>query len=331
MGEYCGFHIGRFCAGMSAPEWTHFRHQDYDGSSAFAHLMRTRTNTEIDIRTSPNPPSTWTLFVALLRLIFDAIRRRSPMRWRRLDRSWRPGKAPPSRPTAAAWSLFSKEETRRLAERARSHGVSLQAWLLWALKETILPELVPGSGVLAWYVPVSMHGAFSSTEQSGNSNFSLEVRFPPEAGPEDIHKAIRQELRMRRHWVIAKATFSLARPLPTWLFRTLARLAVRQTPWQGTFSNSGALAPPETADAEADIEEWFIGLAPVIKCSPLAVGCVEWKGRLALSVQVHPALATDPQFARDWMKSWRRFAMGVELTALPAGLESGAISSLAPN
>ena len=69
MGEYCAFHIGQLRAGMSAPEWTKFRHQEYDGASALAHILRTKANTEIDIETSPNPPSSWTLFVAFLRLM----------------------------------------------------------------------------------------------------------------------------------------------------------------------------------------------------------------------------------------------------------------------
>ena len=312
MGEYCDFDIGRYSTGMTAPEWTHFRHRDHDGSSAFAHLLHTKANTDIDIQTSPNPPSSWTLFVAWLRLLLVGLRRRAPMRWRRLDKSWRPMAATRSRPTAVAWSLFSKEETLRLGEVARSRGVSLQTWLLWAIKQAIVPELVPDTGAVSWHVPVSMHGAFPSEGQRRNSNFSLEVTFPPEAGPDGVHKAIRQELRLRRHWVAAKWTFSYAWMIAPWLFRRLVRLvAMYGPPWQGSFSNSGAMDLP-LAEGESDIEEWFIGLNPVVKSSPLGASSVEWRGRLCLSLQIHPSLATDPQVARDWMASWRRFAEGGE-------------------
>jgi hypothetical protein len=323
MGEYCAFDIGRYCTGMPAPEWTHFRHQDYDGATALAHLLLARANNESDFKnnlaalsdmaSSPNPPSSRQLFVAWLRLIRDRLRQRVPMRWKRFDKSWRPVSASLSRPTAVAWSLFSKDETRRLGELARSHGVSLQSWLLWALKEAIVPELVPGTGVLTWHVPVSMHGAFPG--EMRNSNFSLEVRFPPEAPPKEVHKAIRKELRLRTHWIAAKLTLSFAWMIPRWIFRRLVRFAAMLPPWQGSFSNSGAFAlSPETADTPgtAEVEEWFIGLNPVIKSSPLGVCCSEWRGRLALSVQIHPALATDPHVARDWIASWRRFADGGE-------------------
>jgi hypothetical protein len=306
-GEYCAIHVGRYCAGMTAPEWTQFRHQEYDGLSALAHLVRAKENVEIDIQTSPNPPSSWSLFVAFVRLIFVWLRRRPPMRWRRLDRSWRPVAATPSRPTAIAWSLLSKEETLRLEELARSRGVSVNAWLLWALKEAIVPELVPGSGVLAWHMPVNLRGAFSFEGETGNSNFSLEVTFPPEAGPEEVHKAIWQELRLRRHWVVAKWMFSFGWILAPWIFRRIVRRAASLTPWKGSFSNTGAMAP-RNADAVGDAEQWWIGLNPVAKSGPLGAGCVEWRGRMALSVQIHPALATDPQVARDWISSWRRFA-----------------------
>ncbi len=224
--------------------------------------------------------------------------------------------AKPSRPTAIAWSLFSLQETRRLGELARSHGVSSQAWLLWALKEAIVPELVPGTGFVNWRVPVNMHGAFPDEGSAGNSNFSLEVRLPPDAGPEEVHKAIRRELRLRRHWVIAKWTFSVARFITPWMFRRLVRAGATDIPWQGSFSNSGAVG----ADNANGIEEWFIGLNPVVRSSPLGACCAEWCGRLALSIQIHPSLATDPQVAREWMASWRKFAEGEEQLGTVASL-----------
>lgn len=310
MGEYCAFHIGRYTAGMSDPIWTRFRHQDFDGPTAFAHLLRATENVQVDIETSPNQPSGWALFVATLRLVLHGLRRRLPMRWRRLNESWRPVPGASTRPTAYAWSLFSKEETRRLGELARSRGVSLQAWLLWALKEAIVPELVPGSGFVSWHVPVNMHGAFPGEADSGNCNFSLEVTVPPETGPQDVHRAIRQELRLRRHWIVAKTTFWFGRRIGRGLFRKLVESAFwRQQPWQGSFSSSGAVAP-EDDNQQNDVDEWFIGLNPVVRSSPLGACCAEWRGRMALSLQIHPSLATDAQVARDWMASWRKYAEG---------------------
>ncbi len=311
MGEYCAFEIGRYCTGMPAPDWTRFRHQEHDGASAFAHILSKRINAEVDIKTSGNPPSTWTLFVASFRLLLLGLKRRAPAHWRRLDASWRPVPANPSRPTAIAWSLFSRTETRSLKALARARGVSLQSWLLWSLKEAIVPELVPDTGVVAWRVPVNMHGAFPSESSAGNSNFALEVMVPPEAGATDVHKAIRQELRLRRHWVIAKWTYTFARLIAPWMFRKLVRVGLMTPPWQGSFSSSGAVGP-EDGDDTSDPQEWFIGLNPVVRSSPLGACSSEWCGRLALSIQIHPALATDPRIAEGWMASWRRFAEGRE-------------------
>jgi hypothetical protein len=318
-GEYCDFQVGRYCPGMPAPEWTTFRHQDYDGAKAFARILEKRFNVEVDIGTSPNPPSSWTLFVAWLRLLLVGLRRRPPLQWRRLDKSWRPSPATRSPPAAVAWSLLTREETLRLAKLARSRGVALQAWLLWALKEAIVPELVPGSGLVSWHVPVSVHGAFPSQGETANCNFSLEVTFPADAGPDIVHQAIRQEMRLRRHWVVAKWVFSFGWMIPRWFFGRLVRLAAMMPPWQGSFSYSGGMAA-EYADGE---DEWYIGLNTVVKASPLGAGYVEWRERLALSIQIHPALATDPQVARDWIASWRRFAEGHEQP--PRGEPGGAV------
>src|SRR5215469_9427985 len=82
MGEYCAFQIGRYQPNMASPEWSQFRHQEYDGAKAFAEVIRRRTNIDIDIETSPNPPSLWTLIVAFVKLFIDGLRRAKPMRWR---------------------------------------------------------------------------------------------------------------------------------------------------------------------------------------------------------------------------------------------------------
>jgi hypothetical protein len=328
MGEYCGFGVGRYRAEMISPEWTSFRHQEYDGARAFAEVLRTKLNVNVDIDTSPNPPSTWTLIVSSMRLFIDAFRRRRPMRWRRANAAWRPTPGTSGPPVAVAWSLLTREETQALAEIARSHRVSVQAWLLWSVKEALASELVPGSGELAWYVPMNTHGAFPSAEK-GNSNFSLEVRFPLEARPGDVYKAIRREQRLRRHWVIAKATYSLSWMVMRWMLRPLVRLAWRTPPSQGSFSCSGAVAP-ESHEDQCDVDEWFIGLNPVVKSSPVGCTCVEWRGLLSLSLQVHPSLANDPQVARDWIASWREIsgaprARGDGARARPA--DSGATPS----
>jgi hypothetical protein len=315
MGEYCDFYMGSYSTGMAEPEWTRFRHREYDGTTAFAEFLRTKRNFAInydDFATSGTPPSKWALFVAWLRLYFLALRQRPPMRWRRLDASWRPVPTRRSPPPAFAWTLFSKEDTLRLERLAQSHDVSLQAWLLWALKETILPELVPGSGVVSWKVPLSMHGAFPSEGELGVSSFSLDVTFPPEAGPEQIHQAIRREMKLRRHWVVGVFTFKFAKWIPRWALRWFMRLAMWTRPWQGSFSASLAM----DADSTSDLEEWFIGRGHVLRATPLGICCAEWRGRLSLSIQIHPAVSTDPQVARDWVATWRRFAEGEKEAAL---------------
>jgi hypothetical protein len=315
MGEYCDFFVGRYRAEMAGPEWTRFRHQEYDGASAVAELIRTKFNVDIDIETSPNPPSTWTLIVAFLHLVIDAFRRRRPMRWRRADPAWRPTPGTASPPTAVAWSLFTRQEAEEIFRNARSHRVTLQAWLLWSLKEAVASEFVPGTGTLFWYLPVNMHGAFPSAK-GGNSNFALEVRFPIEATPVDVQKAIRREFRLRRHWVIAKAAYSLSWMVMRWMLRPLVRLACRQPPSQGSFSISGS-TPSESHERRDDGDEWWIGLKPVVKTSPFGCSCVQWGGLLSLSMQIHPSLANDPEVARDWIGAWRKAAMGDRL-ALPS-------------
>jgi hypothetical protein len=161
-----------------------------------------------------------------------------------------------------------------------------------------------------------MHGAFPGVEK-GNGNFSLEVSFPPEATPDDVYKAIRRELRLRRHWVLAKTTYAFSWIARPWFLRRLVRLGLRLPPWQGSFSTAVSGAPENSVPA-GDVDEWFIGLNPVVKNSPLGCCSFEWLGRVSLSMQIHPSLSNDPQVAREWMAAWRRNALRTAAASLPA-------------
>jgi hypothetical protein len=306
MGEYWGIHLGRYRKRDDSLEWFHFRHQEYDGLGALSHHLRTTEQVEIELpQTSEQRPSTWTLLCAFVRLLVRALRPRKCMKWRALDSGWRPRSSAESRPTASAWSLFSQQETTELRALARARGVSLNAWLLWSLKEALLPQLVPGSGTLDWRIPVNMRGALPTDGETANHALALEVSLRPEASPGEVDAAIREEKSLHRIWFVAAFMYRFAWVLSRRTFRRLAIRALSTDAFTGGFSNMGVVAP--VGDA-ADVDEWWIPLNPVIKTSPIGVACFTWRGRLTLTLQLHPALATDPQVARNWLASWRGFA-----------------------
>jgi len=70
-------------------------------------------------------------------------------------------------------------------------------------------------------------------------------------------------------------------------------------------SNLGSLGPPAT---EAP-REWWLAFNPVMRSRPVGAACLTWGGRLALTLQVHPALSREPEQARAWWNEWTRIAL----------------------
>jgi hypothetical protein len=305
-GEYCGFFLGRLRPGMPEPEWFFFRHQEYDGLGALAHQLRTHDGIEVRIPSGAEPPSRWALVVAACRLLADALRGRRSLIWRSMNPSWAPQEEASVRPTAVAWSLFTEEETARLREAARRRGISFNAWLLWSLKEAVLPAL-SGRGTLDWHLPVNMRGALPADRDTANQALSLEVSFAPEATPAAVDDAIRVERRRLRIWWIAIVMAWLGRWMSGKRFRKLIQQTVEQQAWTGSFSNLGNIVP--TAEL-ADGGEWWLALNPVVRTGPVGMACVTWRGRLGVTLQLHPVLASDPSVAHAWLAAWRRVAEG---------------------
>jgi hypothetical protein len=327
LGESFLFRLGRFRAGMAEPEWFFLPHQDYDGIGGLAHVLRSE-GSDIDVpRMTEKPPSWWGLLLAFLRLFFR--RKARPMRWRGIDDGWKSTRPEDAAPTALAWTLFSKQDTLRLRDVARARGVSLNAWMLWALKEAVLPHLVPGSGDIEWVVPVNMRGVVQADRDTANQATAIEVTFAADADPHQVHASIRRELARGLHWLAARLMGMMAR----WLDPKAVRRAAQreaQVPKQGSFSNMGLLGPSRSADGTEDRDEWWMAFNPVLKARPVGVACLTWRGRLAVTLQLHPALSRDLAEARAWLNAWRDRALPPEDAARAPNATAAGAEALEP-
>jgi hypothetical protein len=299
-GESFTFRLGRYRREMPEPEWYFLPHERYDGLGGLAHVLRTQRQTQIDLpRSSERPPSRLSKFLAALSFLFR--RRSRPMRFCDADPSFEPRTAAEVAPSALAWTLFSGAETEHVREAARRRRVSLNAWLLWALSRSSVPWLVPNTGNFQWIVPVNMRGHTTTPRDTDNTAWTLDVAFESDAGPEQVQAAIGEQLQRKTHWG-SWELFKLLRFLSPEALKAIARREM-QVPKHGSFSNLGRLEPRSASPSSP--EEWWMAFNPVLRSRPVGAACLTWCGRLALTLQLHPALSRDPRVAREWVDAWR--------------------------
>jgi hypothetical protein len=300
-GEDFTFRLGRYCAGMQEPEWYFLPHDRYDGLGGLAHVLRTERHTAIDLpHSAERPPSR---FSKLLAALYCLLRRRSqPMRFRDEDPKFASRSRAESSPSAFAWALLTRAETEDVRDAARQRGVSLNAWLLWALARATLPGLVPKTGDFQWIVPVNMRGFAKTERDTDNAAWTLDVVFEPDASPEDVQSALVKELLRKQHW----GTWELFKLLHLFKPETLRALARREMSVRkhGSFSNLGRLSP-RVLDPTRGVDEWWMAFNPVLRSRPIGAACLTWCDKLALTLQLHPALSRDPRVAREWLARWQ--------------------------
>lgn len=302
-GECYRFRLGRYLSGMSEPEWFFLSHALYDGLGGLAHVQRTLFRRSMVLpRATERAPGRLARLIAAARCLLR--RGQHPLPWRHADPHWRPLDSASSTPSAVAWTLLSEHETLELRDQARRRGISLNAWLLWGLSRSTLPWLVPVRGNLEWIVPLNMRGAVACERDTANMAWTLDVVFPAQAEPEQIHRALGRERAQRAHW----GAWQLMRLLRHFEPRVLRAVALRELRIRkhGSFSNLGRLEPPPATNAE---REWWLAFNPVLSSRPVGAASLSWGDRLALTLQLHPALSRDPEQARAWLNDWARIAL----------------------
>jgi len=300
MGESFLFRLGRYRPDMSQPDWFFLPHQHFDGLGGLAHLLRTTQRTELEIPAlAPDDrPSTLAQWMAALRLLCQRLVRPRP--WRLAQTGSKTSTEP-----AFAWTLFSAADTLTLRAGARSRGVSLNAWLLWGLAESCLAHLAPGREGAAWIVPINMRGAVPGERDTANLASILDVSFSLPTRPQAVDAALRKERRKLAHFGAWQLLQMVGR-LPPWVRQAVVRHEAN-VPKHGSFSNLGQLGPLH--GTEPDAREWWMVFNPVIRSRPVGMACLTWQGRMAVTLQLHPALNRSERETRDWLSTWRNLVL----------------------
>lgn len=299
LGERAAMRFARVAGG--AVEWVDVPHCSYDGIGGLAELLRARG---VDV--GPLPTLALTRRPGLLRTLWAALRhdpggeRRALVRWSRFDGAARPtGAASPP-----ALRLLDEDDTARLEGRARAAGASPNSLLLAALDATtasLVREPAPG----LWLMPVNMRGAVASTRDTANHSSFLPVTVAPGAPAEAVHAEVRRLLAAQVHW----AAWAQAVVLPRWVSGPRYTKFVQTYharpghPWRGAFSNLGRW------DQDAGADGWAV-CPPVAKTVPLAAAAVTCRGRLALTLDLHPVLQTDAGEVEALLDGWVERALG---------------------
>ncbi|MCW1884743.1 hypothetical protein OKA04_08385 [Luteolibacter flavescens] len=301
MGEFVGIRYGQIKPGSKEVEWHFLSHIEYDGIGAFAKLLRERG---ADIRDLPrithHAPLSWGAF---LRSVPELLAPRRRLKWQKLPSG---DPLPKQTPTpAVAWHVFDEDQTAKIRRSARNSQVTVNSLLLKYLDRTIRPYLEDPSQANPWMVPVNMRGKADQPEDTGNHSSYVGIRVLASEGARDVQNHIYESLAKGRHCANWKA-FDATRFTSEKMKHHLIRTDRATSQWNlGSFSNLGVWDAEKQIDAPECQGDWLFA-PPTLAIQMLGAGCVTFRGKLSLTLHVHPDLTTSPEVPAEWMRRWVR-------------------------
>ncbi len=300
LGEYIGIRFGHIAPGTDQPEWTFLSHRDFAGIGGLAYLMR-QGGADLDRLAQmkyPGSPSRW----ALIRALPKFLRPRRHVKWSSIEGG--PSVCSNSQPpSAVAWHCFDEYATTQIRRACRKAGVTVNSFLLKHLTKAIRPSLQDQSSMVPWMVPVNLRGKIVRDRDTSNYSSYIGVRVQSYETVQDVHTNIYAALRRGEHWANWSA-YKLGRFLTGGMLKFLISKELCMSQWNlGGFSNLGDWDPDKKLKGLGSDGVWLF-CPPVLRCQVVGAGCVTFRNKLSLTLQIHPDMATRSEVAKGWITNW---------------------------
>lgn len=302
LGEFTGIRFGNVDESSGEVEWIFIDHAHYDGIGGFAQILRERGGTlpthQLPRIPHQSPDSVMPLVKSLPK-VFQTPRR---LEWKSLDASKVPyHEFGPSK--SLSWHLFSEGETSKIKQLSRSMDVTVNTYLLKHLDRSIRSAIKDPSEEIPWMIPVNLRGKVSNQVDESNHSSCINISLKASHTVKDAHKLLRRELDHGNHWASWYA-YKYGGKLPGRIRCNLIKADRAGFCWNlGCFSNLGEWDKEKRFEGSAGEGFWLFA-PPVLEGQRLGAGCVTFRGRMSLLLQLHPALSTDPEVAKDFMQNW---------------------------
>jgi len=293
LGEDISIRFGRVDERGDAPVWEPLPHARFDGVGGFAQLLRQHGHAEL--RTLPQlkeglTPRVFQVLRAWARHLFV---RKPTFRWPALSAPGRSG----ALPSAIASRIFDEEESRRVLVSAKSLGITVNTFLLDRVTRVVRRHLEKKPAEIAWMVPINMRGPVELARDTSNHSSFLEIAVREDEPVSALQSRVRDAVRRGQHWAYWYS-FQFGRLFGRIGRRLFIGLQIHGPKhWVGSFSNLGLWDPP----ADGRTAYGWVFCPPPAPSQPICVGCVTYRGRLSIALQIHPSLTTDPDVAEAWL------------------------------
>ncbi len=203
--------------------------------------------------------------------------------------------------------LLSKEETKRIEQRAESLNVPVTTLVLWALNRAVAQTLLQKNQEYTWFYPVNLRGAVSHGTDYANYSSGFYLPVNDNISIPELNQRIRNKLKSGEHWLNWQQA-NIAKYLPGIVIRWIYKAISKKNYYAGNFSAMGnwlSQEDPTPTTAHEDIaKERWLCCAPGTKNYPVS-GCImTWNNQLSLTLKLHSSVAKDNHSSIETLCTW---------------------------
>jgi hypothetical protein len=194
----------------------------------------------------------------------------------------------------ASHDLFlTKSETKKIEQDCKKNHVSLNAYLLFHLKE-LLKEFSHNDGKKTIFMlPVNLREEVDENTDFGNEVSFIDVMIGDNDNIKDIHEQIQTKFKNQLQWGSYFATKMISF-FPKFLHQFLIKDYIQNTHRTGLFSSMGVWDKKEILPAT------HVGAIPVnFSHMPFSISVIHWQNALYFGLSIHSKLQMNDKDAQN--------------------------------
>lgn len=203
-------------------------------------------------------------------------------------------KARPQNNFEFAVKALTKDETNKFNEYLKDNKLSQNIVLLELINRYVF-ELIKEESrdqSYSWLLPINVRGIVNKKSPYENHTSFVQLRLNQSANYDSIRKVFAEKVKTLNHiglWWVHHIGILLGRKY----MAKLSRNSAGKNYWLGTFSNVGSWDVKDAGYENLGEEEIWFATTPGSRNFPVGSVAMEFNGKLALSLKIHPSICQD--------------------------------------
>jgi hypothetical protein len=196
-----------------------------------------------------------------------------------------------------AWRIFDIDESKKILKFSKENKTTLNSYLLANIIQHLDPIWVNKKRNISIGIPISLHANLGSIQIPRNRFSIIDIWLNESNTHTEINRQIKSNLRRGMHFA-AWFSYNLPQYIGSWFYSYFLLTA--------DMFQSRNILYTYLGNWDAMSGTGLFTIPPVIYYIPISVSAINWEGKLAITLQLHPHIDITNDGIETIIESWAR-------------------------